>query len=616
MRFRSDLAVVFTLVVWILFLSCPNPFQSLHGTLGAAKSKTVGVAITSSVAFPLKPSTNNRYLVDQNNIPFLIVGDSPQALIVNLSESDADFYLADRQAAGLNSVWINLLCNTTTGGRSDGSTYDGIIPFTTPGDLSTPNETYFSRVDDMLRLAANHGLTVFLDPIETAGWLSVLESNGVTKARAYGQYLGARYRNVDNIVWMSGNDFQTWTNPGNDAVVQAVALGIKDNDTRHIHTVELNYQVSASLDDSTWAPIIGLDAAYTYFPTYAEVLKEYNRSNFMPVFLAEANYEFESNALDVTSPNTLRRQEYWTMLSGATGQLYGNHYTWQFLSNWKSFLDTTGSTQLGYMKSLFASRPWYNLVPDQNHTAVTAGYGTFSSTGALGANDYLTAARSADGSLLIAYLPSSRSVTVNMTSISGTQAKAWWYNPLNGQATLIGTYSTTGSQAFSPSSGDWVLVIDNASLNLSAPGTSEGPQVLTTVSVTPSNASIASNAQQQFLALALDQYGSPVSPQPSFSWTVSSGGTISSSGLFMAGNSAGGPFTVTASANGLSGYSNCFGDRRRLGHYGRDQYTVLRRLRECQPFARSTDSAGASSHNSEPEFLRCYGKRQAAAWYL
>ena len=443
-------------------------FAFLAGcSINISSGSTISPPVIPAPVYPLRASANNKYLVDQNNIPFLIVGDSPQALIVNLSESDADFYLADRQAAGLNSVWINLLCNTTTGGRSDGSTYDGIIPFTTPGDLSTPNETYFSRVDDMLRLAANHGLTVFLDPIETSGGLAGLISNGVSKDRAYGQYLGARYRNVDNIVWMSGNDFQTWTNPGDDAVVQAVALGIKDNDTRHIHTVELNYQVSASLDDSTWAPIIGLDAAYTYFPTYAEVLKEYNRSNFMPVFLAEANYEFESNALDVTSPNTLRRQEYWTMLSGATGQLYGNHYTWQFLSNWKSFLDTTGSTQLGYMKSLFASRPWYNLVPDQNHTAVTAGYGTFSSTGSLGANDYLTAASTADGRLLIAYIPTFRTITVDMTKMSGP-ASARWYDPSSGSYTAISgsPFANTSTQQFTPpgnnhdGDGDWVLVIE------------------------------------------------------------------------------------------------------------------------------------------------------------
>ena len=105
--------------------------------------------------------------MDQNNAPFLLVGDSPQAMIGDISEADADFFLANRQAAGYNAQWINLLCNNYTACASDGSTYDGIHPFTTPDDLSTPNEAYFSKVDHILRLAANHGQVVLLDPIET-----------------------------------------------------------------------------------------------------------------------------------------------------------------------------------------------------------------------------------------------------------------------------------------------------------------------------------------------------------------------------------------------------------------------------------------------------------------
>ena len=35
----------------------------------------------SSPAYPLELSANRRYLVDQNNIPFLITGDNPHALL-------------------------------------------------------------------------------------------------------------------------------------------------------------------------------------------------------------------------------------------------------------------------------------------------------------------------------------------------------------------------------------------------------------------------------------------------------------------------------------------------------------------------------------------------------
>jgi len=56
-------------------------------------------------SYPLKiSSTNPRILVDQRNVPFLIVGDSPHSLFSNLSSADAAAYLADRAARGINSL--------------------------------------------------------------------------------------------------------------------------------------------------------------------------------------------------------------------------------------------------------------------------------------------------------------------------------------------------------------------------------------------------------------------------------------------------------------------------------------------------------------------------------
>ena len=118
-------------------------------------------------AYPLKTSENGRYLVDQKGVPFLIAGESPQALMVNLSEADARMFFANRRSHGFNAVWINLLCRPGTGGRADGSTYDGLRPFDTADDLATPNEAYFARCDRMIELAGRDGLLVILDPCET-----------------------------------------------------------------------------------------------------------------------------------------------------------------------------------------------------------------------------------------------------------------------------------------------------------------------------------------------------------------------------------------------------------------------------------------------------------------
>ncbi len=82
--------------------------------------------------------------------------------------------------------------------------------------------------------------------------------------------------------------------------------------------------------------------------------------------------------------------------------------------------------------------------------------------------------------------------------------------------------------------------------------TAPASQTLTSITVSPASASVAAGGTQQFTATGYDQNGSLMSPQPTFTWSVSGGGSISSSGLFTAGSTAG-TFTVTASSGGVSG---------------------------------------------------------------
>jgi hypothetical protein len=81
---------------------------------------------------------------------------------------------------------------------------------------------------------------------------------------------------------------------------------------------------------------------------------------------------------------------------------------------------------------------------------------------------------------------------------------------------------------------------------------SDTTPVLTTIAVSPTSASVAAGGSQQFAARGNDQFGQPMSIQPSFAWAAT-GGTVSQSGLFTAGSTTGGPFTVTAAAGGVSG---------------------------------------------------------------
>jgi Protein of unknown function (DUF4038)/Putative collagen-binding domain of a collagenase len=414
-------------------------------------------------AYPLKVGRSRRYLVDQRNRPFLIVGDSPQALMVNLSTRQAAHFLANRRAAGFNAMWVNLLSTTYTGGRDDASTYDGIRPFRRQDDLATPNPAYFRRADAMLRIAARDRIVVFLDPIETGGFLDVLRKNGTAKAYAYGRYLGRRYRSFRNILWFNGNDFQSWRDPHDDALVLAVARGIRSVDRSHLHTVELEYKVSSSLDDGRWRGTIGLDAAYTYAPTYTEVLQEYQRRAHLPVFMVEANYEGEH---DYTGPITLRRQEYWSLLSGAAGQFYGNQFTWQMAHEWQQHLDTVGSRQMTYVTNLFVRRRWWRLVPDANHRLVVDGYGEAKDCCTVDESDYVTAARTRGGRLAIAYLPAGQTITVDLSRMAG-RVRARWYDPTSGRFVGVAgsPFHSSGQRSFAPpganaeGENDWVLVL-------------------------------------------------------------------------------------------------------------------------------------------------------------
>jgi hypothetical protein len=205
----------------------------------------------------------------------------------------------------------------------------------------------------------------------------------------------------------------------------------------------------------------------------------------MPAYLVEAHYELEQvgNPIDYGTPEVLRRQEYWTMLSGGVGQFYGNKYTWSFAPGWDSYIDTLGVKQIEIWKNFFTSLPWQDLVPDQKHTVVTEGLGTFGDTELVydehdlgvsmktrvSESDYATAARTGNGSTVVVYLPTPRTITMSMDSLSGP-ARARWFDPTDGTYHAVpgGPFRNAGEKTFTPPGknhegvGDWVLVVQAA----------------------------------------------------------------------------------------------------------------------------------------------------------
>jgi len=409
--------------------------------------------------FPLAVSANRRYLVGANGQPFLIHGDTAWSIITAITPDEAEQYLANRAAKGINAIIVNLIEHKFNGPL----TQAGEHPFTDPQDLSTPNDKYFEYADWVLKRAAYYGMAVFLCPMylgykhpaDDDGWYREARHGGMNKCWKYGRYLGKRYAGYDNIVWMMGGD----RNPdGAVDEVNSLLTGIKEFD-KHALFVAHAHPEEPTWEKYGWGGWLDLNSTYTYMIVHKKLLMDYNHKPVMPTFLMESSYEGEHNA----SPVQIRRQAYWAILCGATGQFVGNNPIWLFNPGWKEALESTGARDMVHLKAFFISRPWYNLIPDQKHEIITGGLGEYNGM------DYLAAAATADRKTLMAYLPSSRAITVDLGKLSGARLRGWWFNPRSGESQPTGEFLPGVQQMLPPGEGDWGLVIDDKELNLAPP---------------------------------------------------------------------------------------------------------------------------------------------------
>src|SRR5207249_6092897 len=104
-----------------------------------------------------------------------------------------------------------------------------------------------------------------------------------------------------------------------------------------------------------------------------------------------------------STPDQIRLQAYWAMLSGACGQFFGNNPIWHFdgpglfpaKMTWQQALNATGSHDIALLRKLFIDLSWHQLVPENNHAILVEGYGSGTATA-------LTA-RTADRKLSVSY---------------------------------------------------------------------------------------------------------------------------------------------------------------------------------------------------------------------
>lgn len=177
----------------------------------------------------LKVSENNHYLVFEDNTPFFYLGDTAWELFHRLTKDDAEKYLENRRSKGFTVIQAVALAEL------DGlntPNVEGEKPLI-ENDPAKPNEKYFAHMDWVIKKAEEKG--IFIGLLPTWGekwnrkWGGGPEIFTPENAKTYGKFLGERFKNNPNIIWILGGDRPVETDV-HKQIIREMASGLREGD--------------------------------------------------------------------------------------------------------------------------------------------------------------------------------------------------------------------------------------------------------------------------------------------------------------------------------------------------------------------------------------------------
>lgn len=387
---------------------------------GQAASGIRSLTVTPS-EFPLRLDQGQRHLVTATGKPFLIHGDTAWSLIAQLSREDALAYLDDRAARGFNTLLVNLIEHRFAS-KAPANAY-GDRPFVIPGKLSGLNDAYFDHAVWVMKRAAERGFIVLLAPTYAGagggdeGWYRAMHATGNQDMATYADYIVRRFGGLPNVIWVHGGDYDV----AEKRPIEIVARHIHDALPSTIATAHIGPESNV---DEFWrgAGWFQLSNVYTYGRVQPAAIAHVRRTP-RPFFLMESAYENEHGA----GAKRVRMQAYDALLSGAVGHLFGNSPIWHFGSkdgrSWRAALDSPGTRSMMRLAELLGQVPWWRLRPDIE--------GSFLQADPTLPRDLpsAVAATASDGTLALVYVPTSRSITVDLSRLSKSRLNGFWHDP-------------------------------------------------------------------------------------------------------------------------------------------------------------------------------------------
>ncbi len=437
----------------------------------------------------LKVSENNRFLVTEDGEPFFWLADTAWELFHRTDLQEAIMYLENRKSQGFNVIQAVALAELD--GLDTPNRY-GDRPLLN-NDPTTPNDKYFHYVDAIIDAADSLGLYIALlpswgDKVFKDGWGIGPEIFTTQNAQAYGRWIGNRYKDRDNVIWIIGGDRNPRSGSADVAIWNQMAEGIAAAAGGYGATLMgFHPQPNRPGGSSTWfhdEPWLDFNMHQTGHcanqGTYKYIGHDYELNPIKPVLDGEPLYEdhpncFNAKELGYSVADDIRRIMYWNVFAGAFGQTYGCHDVWQMhtveregingpLRPWPQALDLPMANQVKHLKQLMLSRPYLSRIPDQ--TMVVDAQEE--------ANDFIIATRDNNGAYAFIYFPTGKTGRIDLSSLSAAILNSWWYDPRTGNAFAGPDLSITdGVTVVPPTSGqgqDWILVVDDASMDFPKPG--------------------------------------------------------------------------------------------------------------------------------------------------
>ncbi|MFA6243153.1 MAG: glycoside hydrolase family 140 protein [Candidatus Hydrogenedentales bacterium] len=489
---------------------------------------TTGTHLWADSANELRISENGRFLVRGDGSAYFPVADTVWAIAWQLTRKEVDHYLGHRKDQKFNTIAL-VSFPSYEGGKIMANAYgdfpfevesgvwNALRPITTPGDNpENPVEyDYWDHLQYIIDTADAKGMSVVLLP----AWGSYVAGSYVkgapmadtifnaSSAYKYGHWIGQRFANKKNIIWMMGGDRSAvYGDRDYRGVFRAMAEGVADgvnginqqDGTADYGTTLMSYHPrkwhpnsSEWFHNDPW-----LDFNSTQDQPKDQVIAtslDYSLSPAKPTWLFEGGYEFRARGKDVYTDWQIRFQSYQTVFAGGFGITYGSMNIYHCgggaasldepvegaqANAFEASLDEAGAMDMQHLFNLMMSMTndqFLDRIPDQtlidgDEGGMDSGEGTLSSR--------LQATRGAKGDYAMVYSANGRNIRVKMDRLAPQFMNAYWFNPRNGkwhngeseladQKAFIANVASgpvAPIQEFDPpgsveNSNDWVLVL-------------------------------------------------------------------------------------------------------------------------------------------------------------